>query len=426
MSTNAFEALLTPETLRARREAELAQVNKDQPDFWVRQANMAGSTLRQALRKHGIGLTERDKTAAYNQGILQQAAQSAAGMVKDGMDPDEARAQVLENAAREFLSNGNYQEADAMLKQASTIRGAQLERRKLQTDIEYTAGAKTANTNAMALSRLQAAEAALSKASTAEERSFYQNKLDEAKAEYYGRMPQERGAGASGASGLTKKTVGDLRNQMAGWLGYTDRVKKTIDILARAPRTGTKTAGAVAPILQEIQGLLGITPVTSSQIIQGQDEVGRMAYSKARPKIAVEADRLGVNYSQLEALVIDMAYSRARIRDPGGRLSDKDFKVSLDALGASGDANAMASVLREDLGLTWNDVRRLWTGNKLDTPDEPLWGEGSERAEQLGLYQPQAAPTKAVPTQSPPAQGGPAKGETARQRLERIKRENSR
>lgn len=413
MATNAFEALLTPETLQARRMAELQMVNAREPNFWVQQANRTGADIRKTLREHGIGLTKRDKQAAYNQAILQQAAQSAAAMVKDGMDPNEARSRVLENAAREFLANGNYQEADELLGQVDQIRQMQAERAKLLSTAANQASMAENRPESTAAGTTRA-QAAATTAAAREALVPSQQNLNRASADLKDRTdPNLRGSGGSAGADINKSQVAKVRDTMVGWLGYSEKAEQIANILARAPRTGTKTAGLLTPILQEISSLAGVTPASTAQVLARQPEDSKAAYSAVAGEIKRTADRLGVNFSLFNSLVIDLAYARARINDPGGRISDKDFKAALDAIGASGDAGAFASTLRNDLRNTWQQTRRQFTGNKMDTEDEPLWVEGRERASTLQLLdQPTGKPVSAPS----------GKTETAKERFERIKR----
>lgn len=420
MSTNAFEALLTPETLRARREAELAAANKEEPNFWLRQSNMAGLQFRNALRKRGIGLSDRDTQAAYNQSVLQGAAQSAAAMVKDGMDPAEARVMVLENAGREFVKNGNYAEADEVLAQASSIRSQMLEREKLKTDIEYTKGAKTALAGANAdaatrnaEARVANAQAALDRAGSTQERVDAQNELDLAAADLKRRTdPNLRGTGGKGGPGIPGSKVASYRDQMAGWLGFARKATQLVDVIVRAQRTGTLTAGKLAPVLQEISGLMGVTPASANQILAGQKEDSKAAYAAAAPEIARAANRLGVNFVLFNSLVIDLAYAHARTNDPTGRISDRDLAAAIQALGASGDAEAMAANLRRLLSDGWFATKKGFEFNKLNNDSEPAWTEGLQRATELGL---EKAPP---PPKVTPAPEG--RKETAAERAARM------
>lgn len=421
MATNPFEALLTPETLRARREVELAGVNKAQPNFWVQQANRAGADMRQTLRERGIGLAPRDKQAAYNQGIMENASQAAASMVEDGMDPDEARALVMENAGAEFMKNGNFAEADQVLKQASAMRSAKLERNKLKADIAYTEGAKTslgfanaaaAETNAQA--RVDAAQAALGRAGSTQERVDAQNELDMATADLRRRTdPNLRGSGGSGGSTPTRQ--GKLKDAMIGWLGFSEKAEQLASVLERAQRTGTWVAGKVTPVIQELGGLLGATPATSAQIMAGQGDTSKDAYNRVAADIMRTADRLGVNRPLYNSIIIDLAYAHARANEPGGRISNNDFTFALQAMGAGGDAEATLATVRKTLGDAWRNVERGYRGDGLDTDQDPLWAEGSARARQLGLLK-QPTPPVASPAPSAP----PGRKETAKERAARM------
>lgn len=415
MATNPFEALLTPENLRRRREAELTALNAKQPNFWVQQANRAGANLRQTLRERGIGLSQRDRQAAYNQGILENAAQTVAGMVKDGMDPNEARALALETAGSEFLKNGNYEEAQEVMGQANQIRTMLIERQKLKAEADYWQNVKPVVETQRAGAAVGQAEAAQQRAETAAGRAPAQNVKDVAQAGYYDRMPQEKGTSAPG-SALNKSARFDIVSKMAGWMGYTQKAEQIATVLQRAARTGTVAAGGLAGILNEVKGILGTAPGNVAQIMGQQDTEGRASYSRMAPEIARTADRLGVNRALYNSLVIDIAYDRARARDSGGRLSDNDIKLSMQALGASGDAESMLATLRNDLGNLWQSTSRDFRYNKLDTDEEPAWVEGLERARQMGFEKTpkQAAP---VPTGVPaPA----AKGETLQERAKRL------
>lgn len=423
MATNPFEALLTPETLDQRRQAELEDQNAKSPSFWTRYANRSGMELRAALRTHGIGLTPEDRKAAYNQGIMQQAAAAAKGMIGEKWDPDEAHASALENAAQEFLKGGNFEEAQQVLLQASQIRKMQQERRKLKADADYLESVKPVVETTKAEAAATRAGAAVTTAGAAKTRaetdaSVAPSKiyLNEARARLYDRTdPNKVNEFVAGSKkyGITPSEYAKNVNTMSGWVGYSAKVEQLAHILARAPKTGSKIIGGPTVAVQELGGALGLTPGSLSQIISGMDKTDRETYNAFTSEIDRTANRLGVNRAIFQSLVIDLAYERARARDGGGRLSDKDIEMSIKALGASGDAEAMLSVLRMDMDNLYQSAARNMRSFGMDRDEEPIWQESKQRAQDLGLVK----FDRPTPSGQPPAQSGPVQPKSEAERL---------
>ena len=374
MATNPFEALLTPDKLQAAREAELDK-KYEGAGFWGREMARAGASVRQALREKGEGLTPDDRKAALNQSLMQASAQSYAGMVKDGMDPDMARIRVLEETLNQFMAAGEYATAITFMPQIESLKKAQAERRKLTAEATWTEEYKPQIEEAKAEAaarRAEAAgdtaEAARIRAQAAADRVASQNRKDEAKAGLDDRTdPNLRGTKGTDSDKGPPKTantsdIADYNKQVAGGLGLLRRASQYRSLLASRPQVGAPPAQWQAWAQSQMKGLVatlggGVSP-------QVLDEESRKAYDAAASRVAVTANKLNVDVAAFRSLALDLAYAIAKVNDPGGRLSNQDFDTALAILGGGPDATAAIKTLDQTVRNSVENLMAIGRGNK--------------------------------------------------------------
>lgn len=378
---NPFASILTPENLKAGREAVIDEKYKG-AGFWGQQMAQAGGQVRQALREKGMGLDANDRKAALNQIILQSSAQSYAGMVKDGMDPDEARIGVLEETMNQFMASGEYSTAMTLLPQIEQLKKIKAERRKLNSEAAYNETIKgeveTAKAEA-AKARARAAEttagAAVTRADATADRVDAQNAEDLASAGLKDRTdPNIRagkggGADKDGTPKINASTRAGIIQQVAGGLGLISRAGQYRTMLSTRPEVGAPPAQWAAWMNSQARGALasvggGVSPDALS-------EADRAAYVAKAADTALAARRLNVDVASFRSLSLDLAYAIARAREPGGRLTNQDFDTALKILGGDPDASAALRTLDNTIKNSVRDIRNTvkgWPGLDKEIP----------------------------------------------------------
>ena len=340
MSTNPFEALMTPARLQAQREAEFNQIKKERGlNVGASMIADAGFQLRNHLRDKGYGLTPEDKRAAMTQGILQATQQSVAQMVADGeVDPMDAQDFALSKAIGEFMAMGDYEAAQSLVPTLSALRQQRGELAKLgaQTFKEEAAGTKYMSDADLAQYRKGEIDAnVLLREANA--------RAADARAEMYGRMPAAVKTGTAAAPDgtklrdiLTPSGRKELIDGLANSASFYGKIGGLYDIVVTNPAVLSAPGGVQASIQSWMSGLQEWTKSlgTSPGVIS--DPLDKAVYEKNAKRIAQTAKSLGMgeNVARFNSLVIDLAFSLARANDPGGRLSNNDFDYSLQMLGA--------------------------------------------------------------------------------------------
>lgn len=337
MSTNPFEALMTPARLQARREAEFAQQKKERglsgPASMIADA---GFQLRTALREKGYGLTPEDRRAALTQGILSSTQQEVAQLVADGqVDPMDAQDYALSQAVSEFMSMGDYEAAHSLLPSLAAIREqrAELDKLRAQGYKERSAGDKYLSDADLAQYRKGEIDAnILMRLANA--------RAADARARMYDRQPFPTASAAGGEKGpslrelMTPSQRGQLIEGLANSASFYAKIGGLYDLVRANPAVLSAPGGVQASAQSWMSGLsewtrqLGVSPGTVS------DPVDQKIYANNAARIAKMARSMGVDVARFNSLVIDLAFSLARANDPGGRLSNNDFDYSLQMLGA--------------------------------------------------------------------------------------------
>ena len=380
--SNPFANLLTPEILDLQRQNEAmtrfgSATGYAPTDFWVREAALGGVALRKARAENGQGMNDEDIRAARSDLILRGAAEKSALAVSAGdITPDEAQGMALEIAMQDFARIGDYESVNAIAPALQTYKKSVAERAKLGAEAEnqraqgYRAVKMGDRFSAMAqetmamlpYEQLKALAEAGNKNADAElkrqqalsepaNRALKSAQAGEAAAHgrYWDRMP------ASDTDDPTAKDLGfnnsDLakgRELVADTRNFLDINKQLLDMYARYPGIGSKTAKGVADAKQWVSGMTTFFArngqTRALDTIETAEGVDVQAWQK---RIEKAANRMAVSPVEFSALVASLAYQRAKIEDRGGRVTDKDFEVALEMSGATQDpATARAIISR--------------------------------------------------------------------------------
>lgn len=349
-STNPFATLITPDMLEAQR-AQAVQERYAGADPFVRMAAEAGYKLGKNSRAQGYGLTEEDIKAKRNQNVMSSAEQKYAELIKSGkMDAEEAQAAVLEEAIAGFSANGSWEQALALTQPLNAIRSQQLERRKLKAEAAFQESrpdieAMKADASLIkAEAAVQQAEAAASRAQTANDRAQTQMALDTARATLAMvqasvggfRPPSGDGGGGEGQGGggtvYDKKRRQGVNQQLLSAASAADLMAQIREIGIADPRALTRAGGVMTSIAT-------ISESTKALMRQeGYDpEADARKYS--------ETIKANISDQQLQSLVTDLAFAFARVRDPGGRLSNQDVENAVKIVSGAGSPQARMAVL---------------------------------------------------------------------------------
>jgi hypothetical protein len=129
---------------------------------------------------------------------------------------------------------------------------------------------------------------------------------------------------------LDAKLAAPNADQAVGWIGRGANIFN--DVRAQVEAATRLKGGMTAA--QEV--------TTNPQINAALDNVFR------DPGFVETAQRLGVQNAVLRANIVDLAYTIAKSKDPGGRMSDQDINRAAEIVGASlMDPNAARQVLGE-------------------------------------------------------------------------------
>lgn len=129
---------------------------------------------------------------------------------------------------------------------------------------------------------------------------------------------------------LDQKLAAPNADQAVGWIG---RGANMFNDLRAQVEAATRLKGGLTAE-QEV--------TTNPQVNAALDNVFR------NPGFVETAQRLGVQNAVLRANIVDLAYTIAKSKDPGGRMSDQDINRAAEIVGASlMDPNAARQVLGE-------------------------------------------------------------------------------
>ncbi len=335
--TNPFAGLMTSEALKQQRLAQVMQYAGNDPNQAMAAKGIFDFT--ESLRAAGHGLTKEDYRARRNDAIVQTAAEKMNSRVNDGvMDPEDAMAQTLEESYQQFLKAGDIESAGVIAPHIFAARQQQGELAKLKADTNYL--------NARPELEAAKAETAAAKAETAAERARTQERLDLARADLADRTdPNLRGRGGVGGN-TTKTYTSKFRAQGAAIVGLVQNLGDLLDIYKNQPGVASQPASLISRIQDSVKGSVALVAPENKEYNYGQAE----QYLKTNDKrIQGLGKVLNVDRGILDSTLIDTAYTLARARDPGGRISNADFDNALKLLGAARDPNQAKAVII-DLG----------------------------------------------------------------------------
>jgi len=354
---NPFQSLLTTDTLRGRREAQIEEDNKGESPF-VRGAARSGFQGAEALRKMGFGVTLEDQKAQANQEAMTGASKKYETYMKQGASPDQAQEMVLTDAVSTFSTIGNFEAANALMEPLQAIRKQRAERAKLQAQ-EYQATAEGNKT--VAETGLLAGEAA----SEDRLRLAQGNNQNTAATENIARAnlanrtdPNIRAAGKGGKVGKDGMTAEDfavyelkqrdaLRNK---GLAAADSFElfATIKELVMSNPTGALWPGALA---SQVQGLAEGARRAIMVDDRWKDKEGRFTVNidelREGGTAVSRLEKLNVTDARLQSATLDVAFALARLRDPGGRLSNQDVDKAIEIVSGKGGTRARIRVLED-------------------------------------------------------------------------------
>lgn len=370
-NSNPFAGLITSESLKQKRFGEVMGMAGDNPNAQIMQRAVFNFT--EQLRANGHGLTPEDIKARRNDGILQMASKRMGERVEQGqMDPQDALAETLEDAFQEFLTAGDAESAAVIAPHIFAQRAKQAELSKLKAETAWT-GARP-DVEAAKL------EVATAKAETAAERARTQQILDLARANLADRTdPNLRGSGGAGGAKTTSNGFTKFRSQGGSVVGLLSSLGDLHRIYIERPGVASQPATLISSVADSVKGAKEL--VSPEHKAYNYDQV--QAYTKGNSRqIEGLAKSLNVDRGLLESTVIDTAYTLARARDPGGRISNADFDNAIKLLGAAKDPNRAKAVILDLARRTSRDFRAQAAANP-DFADEPVISQVEDAYEAL-------------------------------------------
>jgi hypothetical protein len=349
-TNNPFAMILSPEALEAQREAEaMSGVNPNNP--WEGMAAKAGLSIRKLLVQQGLGNAE-DRKASANQAIMQGSQRKFADFVQnEGMDADDAQAAVLEDAIAQFSANGNYEQALALTQPLQVLRTQKLERGKLKAETTNLE-AKPALSEAQTQAALAQIETRQMMAQAAADRAQAQIQASQNNAEL------QAGRLALAASTLELKQAQFEALKAGGGLKQDSTFYQKMRFEAD---DHVLAAGQAADLMANVSRVARSNPGAMTDAGAWASMVGGLA-SSARAamqgagydlgnedqKVMTTLQKYNVNDSMLQSSALDLAYAFARVRDPGGRLSNQDVNMAIDIVRGKGDPVAMLATLKQN------------------------------------------------------------------------------
>jgi len=348
-SVNPFDSLrpLTPGGLERQRTADMLALQPN-ASFWVREAGLSGIKARRRLADKGIAVTPEDQRAITTQEIMAGAQKRLADLVKSGgLDPMDAQEQAIKETMQAFMQAGDFEAAQGLLPGLNQIRTYKDEQNKLRSE--------TAENLAQGQQALSAADLSDERATDLVEKRPSAIRLNEARAGYYDRMPQPRAPGKGDEEGptMSERAQTDGMEVLRSTFTVYDTMHDLLQLVTQSPGVMSGAAGVQAGIQNKMQGLanyfsskggnIGGFENLSTSPDDSRDSGGKspkLIAAQSRQKTYKLADRLNVDRTLFESMVINAAYSIARANDPGGRLSNNDFDYALQMLGAVDDPAA--------------------------------------------------------------------------------------
>lgn len=363
---NPFVGLDTPENLYLQREAENQKLYGD--DINVYRAARWGNKFRKALNDAGIAMGREDELAISQHAIIQGAQEHIQQAVENGdIEPEEAQMALVIQTMDAFRKAGNY-EAAAQLKPAYDAMVMQEQERlklRAQAENEYQSGrynkARADQTILETPSRIDAQVA------LAEQRR--RAKAGKEVGSLQAWMEGFRKGDMTGLiepnwkeNGYNNADMAKERAFMEASANTFDRLGQLSTLIYNNPGVTSNAAGFLDAVQGEFKGTSwlaldrrgiregdeGDADLAESLEVEArnQGKINKMADSVAK-QTGATGEKLTAARARYESLIYDLAYTLAKARDPGGRLSDADVENALKILGRSGDPVAMRKVLND-------------------------------------------------------------------------------
>lgn len=409
---NPFGALVTPEVLSAQRRAQFDQEYQGQ-NPWVKLAAEAGFNMREQDRARGIGLTAEDQKARRNQEIMKASQAKYEGAISSGSTADEAQAQVLEEAIREFAKNGEWEQALSMTQPLNALKEQALERRKLKAEAENLESKPEAKALDQELAQIKAQQQYDTKmqqlaimqqnAQTAQDRlgltmQIAQMQMDMAQAK------------------LDAKAAEGPKETAAQWKAR----RETNNAVASAAEAANLMADLRTLVKQNPGGLTATGDFATKMAAYGTSAkaaLQRDGWNPDRlkdatqdgPQTASEWVKLNVSNVKQKALVTQLAYAFARSNDPGGRLSNQDLELALTVVSGGGDPKGRLDVLDQAFtGLARGTTGKIQSALDMELPLGPNTASNWHKAVTRygGMAQESTSQRAGTAPSSAPAAGG--------------------
>jgi hypothetical protein len=376
---NPFSSLapVTPGYLNDRRAAETEDASKG-TDYWTQDAARKGLQLRIAMNEHGKWMSTEDKRALQTQNILQDSQKSLAQAVKDGMDPLDAQEMAYTSAMQQFMSVGDYEAARSVIPQLNQIRTYKAEAAKINSETRENEGdlkkaesgvrrddaatgldvAKTGVVGAESQAQIGLRGSQAEQAAAAADQSHANAELARAKIPFLGMEKSGKGGMSQNIFGMKEDAA--IRAKQSATMDLFDSLDTLSTITERSPRAASASSGAINYAGQYLSGLKSSIENKGGTMggYEGLSDDPAMSYVEGGAAGATSPKQIGEKYEdaiegnfkkmggkstlgmdivQYKSLVVDTAYMLARTNDNGGRLSDNDFKMAVDMLGAVQD-----------------------------------------------------------------------------------------
>lgn len=365
---NPFSGLqpLTPSGLERQRTQDLLTLQPN-ANFWVREAGLSGIRARRALADQGIPMSREDERAISTQEIMAGAQQRLAELVESGdLDPMDAQEQAIQETMQAFMNAGDYEAAQGLLPGLNQIRVYKDEQSKIRSE--------TTKNLASAQQSLQAGELSGARAKNVEARTPAQIARDEAAAEQAlatARLrdrtdPNLRRGPYGPSGGHLKSTVDKVQQQILAGATAINRIGQISDLVLSNPGISSNAAGTIGTLIDQVKGTADLVRNSAESRIKVLNEgtERRLASSLEGGYNAFKRKNLNVALGEYKSLIVDLAYSLARARDTGGRLSDADIENAKEIAGAAGDPDRMVAVLSRLADNTYGDLDRMRTTYK--------------------------------------------------------------
>ena len=368
-----FAGLATPEVLKAQRRAKSEAAYADAP-FWMKRAASYGTELDEALTSQGIGLNDEDRKALVRQRVLLDATKEARSKLAAGeLSPDDAQRHILQTAMEAFVAEGDYESASQLAPQLKAWQAKDMELFKVRSEIGENQASALAST-AAAGKDFGATGIAADKAPL--DRDLLREKMATERARQWSLLhPTASGAGGGpGKADVTPTDQGKFRNLMVGASSALDRFSDVFDVVLRTPAVAGNAAATLAGIQNNVAHAAALAEGSSTPIEWAQDEAKRQRLLDAGGKLYEgSANKLNIARAQFDSLTMDLAYTLARARDPGGRLSDADVANALRIIGAAGDPQALTQVLSDVAKRTYSDITKWKAAGSWYSGQTDLW-----------------------------------------------------